>query len=66
MVLDLSEKEAFLYPGSSFAQNVIIFGADMSSSVHVNNKGKEILIIGFGPTQGLGEHSLTAEKNLCN
>ena len=66
MVLDLSEKEAFLYPGSGFAQNVIIFGVDMSSSVHVNNKGKEILIIGFGPTQGLGEHSLTAEKNLCN
>ena len=62
MVLDLSEKEAFLYPGSGFGQNVIIFGADMSSSVHVNNKGKEILIIGFGPTQGLGEHSLTAEK----
>ena len=66
MVLDLSEKETFLYPGSGFGQNVIIFGADMSSSVHVNNKGKEILIIGFGPTQGLGEHSLTAEKNLCN
>ena len=66
MVLDLSEKETFLYPDSGFGQNVIIFGTDMSSSVHVNNKGKEILIIGFGPTQGLGEHSLTAEKNLCN
>ena len=34
----------------------------MSSSVHVNNKGKEILIIGKGSTQGLGDHSLTAEK----
>ena len=34
----------------------------MSSSVHVNNKGKNILILGSGPTQGLGEHSLTAEK----
>ena len=34
----------------------------MSSSVHVNDKGKEILIIGFYPIQGLGEHSLTAEK----
>ena len=34
----------------------------MSSSVHVDNKGKYILILGKGPTQGLGEHSLTAEK----
>ena len=34
----------------------------MSSSVHIDNKGKDILILGKGPTQGLGEHSLTAEK----
>ena len=34
----------------------------MSSSVHVDNKGKDILILGSGPTQGLGEHSLAAEK----
>ena len=34
----------------------------MSSSVHVDNKEKEILILGKGATQGLGEHSLTAEK----
>ena len=42
--------------------NVVIFGVDMSSSVHVDNKGKDILILGSSPTQGLGEHSLTAEK----
>ena len=34
----------------------------MSSSVHIDNKGKDILILGSGLTQGLGEHSLTAEK----
>ena len=34
----------------------------MSSSVHVDNKKKGILIIGKGPTQGLGQHSLTDEK----
>ena len=34
----------------------------MSSSVHLDNKKKDILIIGKGPTQGLGEHSLAAEK----
>ena len=34
----------------------------MNLSPHINNKGKDILILGKGPTQGLGEHSLTAEK----
>ena len=34
----------------------------MSSSVHVDNEGIDILIFWKGPTQVLGEHSLTAEK----
>ena len=34
----------------------------MSSSSHIDNKEKDILILGKGHTQGLGEHSLTAEK----
>ena len=34
----------------------------MNSSVHVDNNVKDILILETGPTQGLGEHSLTAEK----
>ena len=34
----------------------------MNSSINVDNKGKDILILGIGLTQGLGEHSLTAEK----
>ena len=28
----------------------------------VDNKGKDILLLGKGPTQGLGKHSLAAEK----
>ena len=55
-------KGSFSFPGGGFGQNVIIFGADMNSSPHIDNKGKDILILGIGPTQGLGEHSLTAEK----
>ena len=34
----------------------------MNSSIHVDNKKKYVLILGRGPMQGLGEHSLTAEK----
>ena len=52
-----------VYPvGNRFGRNVIISGADMSSSVQVDNKGKDILILGRDPMQGQGEHSLTAEK----
>ena len=33
----------------------------MSSSTHIDNKGKDISVLGNGPTQGL-ESTLTAEK----
>ena len=33
----------------------------MSSSIHIDDKKKDILILGRGPTQGL-ESNLTAEK----
>ena len=39
----------------------MIFGADTSFSAHIDNKKKDILVLGIGPTQGL-EHALTAEK----
>ena len=42
-------------------KNAIIFGADMSSSVHIENKGKDILLLGEGSTQGLDDTTLTAE-----
>ena len=40
---------------------MLIFGTDMSSAIHVDNKKKDILVLGKGPTQGL-ESTLTAEK----
>ena len=33
----------------------------MSFSAHIDNKKKDIIVLGIGPTQGLG-HTLTAEK----
>ena len=48
--------------GDEIGRNVIIFGVDMSSSPHIDNKGKDILILGKDPTKGLGKDSLTAEK----
>ena len=33
---------SFSFSGGGFGQNVIIFGVDMSSSIHIDNKGKDI------------------------
>ena len=52
----------YLLPDGSFGRNVVIFGVDMNSSVHIDNKGKDILVLAKSPTQWLGEHSLTEEK----
>ena len=55
-------RSSFSFPDGGNGQNVVIFVVDMNSSIHVDNKGKDILILGKDPTQELGEHSLTAEK----
>ena len=51
--IGFDRRSSFSFPGGRFSQNVIIFGVDMSSSAHINNKKKDILILGKGPTQGL-------------
>ena len=52
--------ESFSF-NNGIGRKVMIFAADMCSSIHVEDKGKDILILKKGPMQGLGEHSLTAE-----
>ena len=37
---------SFSFPGGGNDQNVTIFGVDMNSFIHVDNKGKYILILG--------------------
>ena len=59
--IGFDRRSSFSFPSDGFGQNVLIFGADMSSSIHIDNKKKEILVLGRGPTQGL-ESTLTAEK----
>ena len=51
----------FSFPGTGCGQSVLIFRVDMSFSSHINNKKKDILILGKGLTQGL-ENTLTAEE----
>ena len=52
---------SFSTPGIGLEQNAIIFGVDKSSSTKIDNRKKDILILGKGSIQGL-EHTLSAEK----
>ena len=45
------------------ARNVLIFGPDMSSSVHATNRAKNIYLMGTGLTQGSNNTTIYAEKN---
>ena len=49
------------FPDTGLGRNAIIFGVDMSSPTKIDNRKKDMLILGNAPTQGL-EHSLSAEK----
>ena len=43
----------FDFTDGSMGKNILIFGTDVSSSVHINNERKDILILCEGPTQRL-------------
>ena len=45
-------------------KNVLIFGADMSSSVHATNRANHIYLMGTGLTQGINDTTIYAEKIL--
>ena len=47
-----------------FAKNAVIFGADLSSSVHANNRKNNILVLGKGFTQELNDTTIYAEGSV--
>ena len=46
-----------------FGRNLIIFGIDMSSFVHVDNKGKDILILGGRSDARIRQYHINCRKN---
>ena len=48
--------------GNGFGRNCITFGINITSSVHVDNKKKDIVIVVEEPTQGLDGTTLTFER----
>ena len=55
-------KGSFLHADGTYGVNVIIFGADLSSSTHVNNKANNILVLGKDFIQGVNGATIYAEK----
>ena len=53
-------RSEFSLPEGSLGKNVIMFGVDICSSVHIDNKKKDISILGKCLTQGLDDTTLTS------
>ena len=49
----------------SMRRNILIFGADISSTVHIHNKNTDVLILGDGQTQGIDDTALLVEAIYC-
>ena len=60
--IGLDSKRTFTHPSGRDDRNVIIFGADMSSSIHANNKTRNILVLGKDLIQGIDGTTIYAEK----
>ena len=54
----LAVRGTFSLSGGWFGKNVILLSVEMSSSVHFDNKRKNILILGESQTQGIGDTTL--------
>ena len=48
--IGFDRRGSFSFTGGGFGQNVLMFGVDISSSAHIDNKNKNILVLGIGPT----------------
>ena len=47
----------------TMGRNAIIFGVDMSSSIHATNRANHIYVVGEGLVQGIHDTTLYGEKN---
>ena len=62
--IGFDSRSEFLFTDGSLRKNIITFGAYMNSSVYIDNKNKDLLILDEGPTQGLNDTTLTAEAKI--
>ena len=60
--IGFDSRSEFSLPESTGGKNFIVFRFDVSLSLHIDNKKKDILILGIRPTQGLDDTTLTTES----
>ena len=60
-VVTFDSRSKFLLTDGSMGKNFIIFRVYMSSSLSIDNKGKDVSILGIDPTQGSDFTTLAAE-----
>ena len=61
--IGFNSRSEFLFTDRSYGKNVIIFGVDVSSSVHVDNNGKDVLILGKGNTR-ITRHNINNKSKI--
>ena len=60
--IGFDSRGSFSHPSEEDGKNVIIFGADLSSSVHANNKVNNVLVLGKSFIQRINGTTIYAEK----
>ena len=60
--IGFDSRGSFSHPSERYGNNVVIFGADLSSSTHSNNKTKSILVLGKDFIQRIDSTTIYAEK----
>ena len=63
--IGFDRRSSFSFPGGGFGQNILIFGVDMSSSAHIDNKKKDILVLGKRANTRAGTY-INCRKNVFN
>ena len=60
--IGFNSRGSFSHPSGGNGTNVIIFGVDLSSSVHAINKVNNVLVLGKAIVQGINGTTIYAEK----
>ena len=60
--IGFDSKGSFSHPSRGYGKNIIIFGVDISSSTHANNKTRSIVVLDRDFIQGRDGTTIYAEK----
>ena len=62
--IGFDSRSQFSWADENNGKNAIIFGVDNSYSVHIDNRNKNILVLGKGSKKGLEGTVITADANI--